>query len=557
LQFRRDEGGNMAILFAFAMVLATMFGAFAVDEGALYLQRRQAQSAVDLASIAAATNTAGAFATARQSLTDAGLIDPKLTDAQLKANANSVQLTVETGVYTPDPTLSVGARFRAGAAPANAVHVGFRTPGALYFAQSWSTSPPIGVDAVASATPTVTFSVGSSLAQLQGGIPNAILNALLGADISLSAVSYNSLLSTKVSIFGFLDALAQELGITVGTYQDVLNASANQGVIAKAIADTLTGADRSAALTLAAALGHNGKVPIAKLFGLGDAAQLDLGTGAASGYLATVSALELLSATGALSDGTHQVDLNLAAGVPGLTSLTMSLAVGEPAQFATWFAMGPGNTVVRTAQVRLRFLAVIAGGPALLNAGVQVPLYLTLAYAEAKVQSATCPGPADQTGTAVIATQPGVAQLTLGNVGDPAFGNFGGAPTITPATLINLILLQVTGSAQANIGQTVPVPLSFSASDITGGVVKRATTSTFTQSLMTSLLGNLSLNVNVLGIGLPSVSAVSAATAKLVAPLGPVLDAAITSSLGALGLTLGDADVEVYGVHCTRAVLVR
>jgi uncharacterized membrane protein len=66
LQFRRDEGGNMAILFAFAMVLATMFGAFAVDEGALYLQRRQAQSAVDLASIAAATNTAGAFATARQ-----------------------------------------------------------------------------------------------------------------------------------------------------------------------------------------------------------------------------------------------------------------------------------------------------------------------------------------------------------------------------------------------------------------------------------------------------------------------------------------------------------
>ena len=554
--FRRDERGNIALLFAVFMALGTLAGALAVDEGALYLQRRTAQSAVDLAAISAASDPADAFALARQALADAGLITSTTSDATLANSSSPTQLSVDAGAYSPDPSLAVAARYQSGTTPANAVHVRFRMPGALYFAQRWGHDPAIGVEAVASTNPIVRFSVGSTLAALSDGVPNAVLNALLGANVSLTAASYNGLLDTHVSLFGFLDALAQELSITAGTYDDVLAASADQGTIARAVADTVTGADRTAALALAQVLGHNGRVPIGSLFNLGDAAGLAIGTGASSGYTASLSALQLLAASGAVSDGTHEVSLNLAASVPGLTSLTMNLAVGEPAQFATWFALGPSGTIARTAQVRVKFVATLAGGPALLGASVRLPLYLEVAYARAGVQSATCPAGGAMTGTAVIAAQPGVASLTIGDVPDPAFSSFAASPTPVPATLINAALLDVTGSGTASIGQTTATPLSFSVADISSGTLHRATTSTFTQSLGTSLLQHMTLGVTAFGLGVTTTS-VGNALASLLAPLTPVLDGLIDSALATLGLTLGNADVEVYGVTCPHPVLVR
>lgn len=548
-----DERGNVAILFAFAMVLSTVIGAFAVDEGALYLQRRSAQSAVDLAAIAAAEDPANAFSIARDSLQQAGLVNASATDDMLEAGTAGGQLNVTAGGYTTDSTVAVASRFVANASSPNAVRVRYSQPGQLYFAQSWAHQPTVGVEAVASAVPSVTFSVGSTLATLQDGIANAVLNALLGSNVNLSAVSYNGLLNARVNLFGFLDALAQELGITAGTYNDVLAASANQGLIAKALADTLTGANAAAAMTLAQSLGHNGNVKIGQLFDLGDFGALDIGTGQSSGYLATLSALEVLTSSAALSDGTHEVALNLAANVPGLTSLTMAVTVGEPQQFASWFGIDSNGGVVRTAQVRLSFVAKLGGGLALLYKTVTVPLYLQVAYAEAKVQSAACPTGGASTGSAVIATLPGVASMSLGLVADPAFSDFSATPTVNPATLINASpLLKVTSSATAAVGNETPTPLSFSADDITGGVVHTASTSDFTQSLTTSLFSSLSLGVNGL-----SLSTVSQALGSLLTPLTPVIDTAASTMLNALGIDLGSADVEVYGVHCTRAVLVQ
>lgn len=555
-RFGADERGSMAIMFGVLIALGTIASALAVDEGSLYLQRRTAQSAVDLASIAAANDPANAFAIVRQHLVDAGLVASSATQISLADPNATTRLVVQTGKYSADSTLAVGQRFQVSNNAINAVRVSFVEPGTLFFARPWAQTQSIGVRATASVSPQVAFSIGSTLVNMSDGIPNAVLNALLGSNVSLSAVSYDALLSTKISLFPFLDALAQELGITAGTYQDVLNASADQGVIAKAMADVLTGTDKTAMTTLAQALGHNGTVPISQLFSLGNAAGLSLDTGASSGYVATLSALQVLSATTALSNGTHQVSLNLAANVPGLVSLTMSLAVGEPAQFASWFSLGPSGSIVHTSQIRMRFVATIGGGLALLNASVRVPLYLAVAYAQAGVQSATCPASGATTGTAVINTQPGVASLTLGDVPDPAFSNFSATPTVTPATLINLLLLKVNASASASIGQTTPTPLSFSAADITSGTVKRATTTTFTQSLMASLLQTLTLTIAPIPLGL-TIGGVTSTLNSLLSPLTPVLDSAINVALAALGVTLGDADVQVYDVTCTSPVLVQ
>jgi len=75
---------------------------------------------------------------------------------------------------------------------------------------------------IASAQPQAAFSVGSRLASLNGGILNALLGGLLGGNISLSVMDYNSLVSADVDVLSFTDALATQLHLTGVSYSDVL-----------------------------------------------------------------------------------------------------------------------------------------------------------------------------------------------------------------------------------------------------------------------------------------------------------------------------------------------
>jgi uncharacterized membrane protein len=553
----RDERANMSILFAAFATLGTVLAAFAVDEGALYLERRQMQSATDLAAIAAAQDPGNGFARARATLADAGLIPAGITDAALASGTGPISLTVETGAYRADPSLAIGRRFTAGASATNAARVEFRQTGTLYFARIWDAPPAIGVAALASTTPNVAFSIGSRLAGLEDGVANTVLNGLLGANVSLSAMSYQGLTNARVNLFSFLDALGQEIGVTAGTYDDLLQARADSGDIARALAEVLDGTDAAAAEVLGQALGHSGKLSLGKLVDLGPAARLALGTGAKAGYLANVSALEMLTASAALTDGSHIVSLGLGLGVPGLTRLDMSLAIGEPQQFAAWFGLGPSGTIVRTAQVRLKFVATLAGSGALLGIGLRLPLYLDVAYGEAGVARAACPAAGAKTGSATIDARPGIARLTVGEVKDADFTGFASDPPVAAAKLVDVPLLAVTASGVADIAAMAPAPLDFSAWEIEDGTVKTVSTTEVAQPLAASLLSHLTLGVDVggLGIGL-STSKIKSLVSGLVTPLGPPLDATIATTLGALGLSLGSADVIVYGVNCGRAVLV-
>ena len=570
-RFAADERGAMAILFAGAMILGAAVCALAIDEGSLYYERRVMQSAVDLAALQAARDPSGAQAIARAAMAEAGLItgnEPGLGSAQ-----SAQHLIVEAGQYTPDPSQPAAQRFKPGLTPYNAVRVRYQEPGQLYFARFWGRQPLMGVEAVATTTPEVAFSVGSRLLSLKGGVANVLLNGLLGTDVSISAASYNGLLGAKVSVFAFMDALAGELHIAAGTYADVLRAKANHGVIARALAATLGGTEKAAMQTIAAAAGHNGQVEIGKLFNLGRYADLAIGTGDAS-LFTKVSALEVLSASAALSDGTHQVAVNAGINVPGLAGATVKLAVGEPPQGGSWYAIGPAGTIVRTAQVRLKVnadlsldilnLGLVASLLSLLGIqhvfDVNVPVYVEVANAEATAVSATCPTGNASMGTAVIAVRPGVARVVLGEVSDAAMANFGAFPNVADAKLINVLgLLTATGKAHVQVAQVQPKLLSFSTSDISSGTVKSASTTAITQSLMSSLLGTLTLDVKVLGLlgGVLSEALATTGLLNLLTPLGAALDPVLAGLLNALGIKVGEADVQVYGVRCAPPVLAR
>ncbi|MCR6670972.1 TadG family pilus assembly protein [Devosia ginsengisoli] len=545
-----DTRGNMAVLFAMGFAISAVVSAVAVDGAALYHERRMIQNGVDLAALAAAGNPAEATALAQASLVEAGLLP----------EGSSAGLTVTTGHYDPNPTIGPADRFTPGRAPLNAVAVRLQRRGALYFARGWAEPPELGAMAIASVTPQVSFSLGSRLASLNGGIANGVLNTLLGTNVALDVMDYRNLLGAKVDAFAFLDALAGQLGVTVGTYDDLLALEADHGRLAGALASLLTGVEHTAMLKLAGSAGHNGSVPLAKLFDLGPLGGLAIGSGSGEGLFAAISALDLLTASAGLGDGDRQVALALSAGIPGLVGIDAQLAIGEPPQGGAWFAIGGVGSVVRTAQLRLRVVAEILGSGALVGAPIRLPLYLEMAQAEAVVGAASCPSGAGGKGSATILTRPGVLRLMIGEVDAVRFGDFNTTPVVAPAKLaevklLGITVLKVLASSLVEIAQTTPVALGFSSSDIAGGVVRTARTTTMVSSLTGSLLGNMVFDVPVLGLGL-NLTGLTGLLNTILAPLTPVLDLTLARLLEPLGLSLGEADVLVYGVRCSHPVLV-
>ncbi|HWV19617.1 MAG TPA: TadG family pilus assembly protein [Devosia sp.] len=539
--FLRDGSGNMALLFAAAFSLSGLIGAIAVDAAALYHERRVIQSSVDLAAISAARNPSRAKEIAADVLARAGFAD-------------QAGLVVTIGRFEADATRAPADRFVPNSVPANAVKVQFERPGTLYFASSFTQAPMVGATGLATVTPEVSFSLGSRVASLNGGIANALLGALLGTTVNLSVLDYNNLAAARVDALSFLDALAFKMGITAGTYNDLLAAKVYAGDIAAALAGLVNGTEKTALTTLTKA-GKGNRVPLGKLFDLGHFGSLALGSAGAA-LNARISVLEVLSAAAALADGERQAALSLGGNLPGIAALTVELSVGEPPQGGGWFAIGPVDKVVRTAQVRLRIEAQFLGGLVLQSALVRLPLWLDLAPAEARVAAVSCPDRANPNGTADIAVLPGALELAIGKVTNAQMRNFGAALPVTPVRILDALLLDISASARVKVAQTTPVLLKFSSGDIGAAQLKTAKTTTLVTSLGQSLLGDLTLDISILGLGLSPLNVIANALKTLIAPIAAPLDSIVNTLLTALGLGIGEADVRVYGVRCLTPVLV-
>jgi uncharacterized membrane protein len=548
--FGADASGNIAILFAVAFAVAAVLAAVAVDAASLYHERRMVQNGVDMAALSAASDTGKAASIAQSSLIEAGLLAPASTEG----------LTVTTGHYNPDPNVPVDERFKPGQPPLNAVHVHFERQGQLHFARGWAPSPTIGASAIATVTPEVSFSLGSRLASLNGGIANSLLNALLGTNLSLSVMDYNGLLNAQVDVLQFLDAVAIKLNLTAGTYNDLLATQVDGGIVASVLETLLNGVARTAVSKLASSVGNGGTVDLGKLLQLGPLADLEIGTAGGQNLFTTVSVLDLLAASVGLGAGPNQVSLALATGLPGLLSLDASLAIGEPPQGGGWYAVGPTGTVVRTAQTRLKLVADVLGSGALLGIPIRLPLYVELGHSEAIVGAASCPTGTNASGSATILTRPGAARVILGEISDATFGAFNTTPVVSRAKLVEVTLLGATilaveASSIIEIAQSTPVPLSFSSAEIAARTVKTAATKTPISSLTNSLLSNLQLHVPILGLGL-NLTGLTLLLKAIISPLAPILDLVVNQLTRAIGVGLGEADVRVYGVRCTHPVLV-
>ncbi|SEH71429.1 Uncharacterized membrane protein [Tardiphaga sp. OK245] len=545
-RFRADQRGNIAIMSAGGMILAVCCAALGVDIGTIAADRRKTQAATDLAAIVAASNLSNATNAAKAAVTSNNY-------------PASALVGVELGTYTTNSAVAAQSRFVTPATgTANAARVSLQTATPLYFSHFFTGSNNFTIKTTATATTTAiaSFSIGSRLASLNGGLLNSVLGSMLGTTLSLSVMDYNALLGARIDAFTFLSALATRVGLTGVTYDTLLNSNIKIGdVLAAALSAQQTTNGSGTATTALSTISQASasvttKIAPGKLIDAGPYANLIVGVKPKDGV--SISLYDLLQATAGIANGTNQIATSVNLGLPGIASASLTATIGTRPQGSGWIAVGTQGVSVHTAQTRvLLSIQLIGSGSASL---VNLPVYVEVASGTATLNKVSCGYPNVNTSSVTLGVTPGIVDAWIGNVTVADLNNAATKPNPGPAPLVNLLGIPiVTAKAHAGMGNTTPVSVNFSYSDITSQTKKTVNTTNFTSSLTGSLLGDL--NISVLGLGL-AIPGLGGLVTSIISGATSSIDQLLAATLASLGVGIGQADVWVSGIRCDGAVLV-
>jgi uncharacterized membrane protein len=547
-RFARNERGAVSIMAAASSTVIIACGAVAIDLGSIFVQSRQLQGIADLAALAAARD-----------------LDNAQQAAEATAAANGwdgpLTVTVTKGGYAASAQVAPASRFTPNAASPNAVRVKVSGKAHLFFGQVILGEDSTDIDRTATAARAelASFSLGSRLASLNGGVANALLTQLTGSSVSLSVMDYNALADADVDLLEYLDALKVDADLTAATYDEVLSSNVSTGQALTVLSTLLDdkGEDVAAAAVkkIAVAAGDATPAELDKLIDLGPYAAQDHVAGA-SGAGVALSALDLSNATLLVAGGGRQVQLDLGTSVPGLADVDAWLAIGERPNNSAWLTVASdGSSTIRTAQTRLYVeTKLLTGGLLGALAQIKLPLYVEAASAEAKLQSMNCGA-----NSAVLSVKPSLGDVWIGEIDKTKLNDFKTKITPTSAVLADVLnLITAKTSAHAQLGGQTWHSVSFSKADIAAGTVKTVSTTDTVTALTSSLVKDLGVEVKVLGL-LKLVISDSAATkviGGLLTAAAPSLDGVLNSLTSLLGVRLGEADVRVNGLRCREAALV-
>lgn len=553
-KFLRDERGSIAIMAAAFAICGVGALAVGVDVASVFVERRRAQSAVDLAAIAAARDPDKALAAAIATVNDNGV-----------AGVRDVRIT--KGSYVANPSTPANQRFVPNGTPVNAVMVELDSRAQAYFGKGFlpDGTMDVATRATAVSTAQAAFTVGSRLLSLDGGILNAVLSGLLGGNVSLTVMDYNALAGYNIDLFKFSNALGTSVVGQAATYEQLAASKVSVGQILDAMISVAQANQGGAQVDFALKQlknysdANNVKLYVSKLFDFGQSASLSMGQGAAA-LKAKATALSLVQAVAEVANGTNQVDITSNLAIPGLLSAQLGITIGERPQSSPWIRFGAKDVEVYTAQTRVRLIAQVGGTGLLSAVTLRLPIYMDIAAARARLADVSCGANPLNDMRVTLAVRPSVVNAWIAEpVSAAGWKTLGSPPSMANATIANVAgLITATGKANAEITNMSDANVVFRYADISSLVAKNVKTSDFTQSLTASLLGNLTLTVSAAGLlSLTPTSVLSALIRSTLAPVAPAIDGALNSVLKTLGIGLGEADVWVNGVRCDGAALVR
>lgn len=535
-----DRRGNVTMIFAGGFVMLAGSAAFAVDTGSLYLEKRRLQGVADAAALSAA-NSQAADAAARQTM------------AANQAGDASIE-RLERGTYSADSTVAPSARFTASGSDGNAIRLTMGRDVPLFFGKFLTGRPTarVSVTATAARVDLASFSIGSRLASVSGGLPGQLLSGLAGTDLNLNVMDAQGLVSADVDLLAFIDALRTQANLQGLTFGETLATDVSLPKALSALAAATGSSSAQSALRGISARVPPVTVQLSKLIDLGPLSG-ETKTDPSRPIKADSYALvrEMLQT----ATGKRQVDLDLAAAVPGLLSTKVSLAIGERPAQSPWLAVAKDRSVkVRTAQTRLYVDTKVGGSGLLGAASIHLPLFVELAKAEASLRSISCPTPSTATVGLDVTTSAG--QVAIGDVDTAALGNFNTAITPRRTSLVKVLLLaEVTGQSNVNLGGAGAQQVMFTAQEIAAGKTHTVSTNDIAAGVAASLVRDMDLQVNALGIGI-NLSLLTATVGTVLQGAAAPYDSLLGDLTGLLGVSVGQADVRVNGLRCGKPILV-
>ncbi|WP_272148334.1 pilus assembly protein TadG-related protein [Burkholderia cepacia] len=463
------QRGSIAIMASIWLAVAVIVLS-GIDIGRFYSERRHMQAAADLAALSSVMKVS-----ADTSCTAAKLAAQQVANPSANSVPANATVSVTCGVWTAPQSSGGAALFTptagdplngqcgglsAGSASgqsANAVCVSVSEPVTGFF-RSGTT---ISASALAKSTPTDTFTLTTSLATLNGGLANQLLQTLTGSPnaLSLSAVDYQGLAQVNLKLAGIL------ANLPVGSNTAVLNGTVTLGQLANAVVQAATqqsplGANLNVLNAIVVAL-CSGSVCGGPQIALNQLVSAAVANGS-SAVDASVNALGLLSTALQVANGTNAVAIPsitvqtptaLAPLLNATVSGSVSLA-GTPPSTASG-PPGPSNcgtsdclTNTSTAQgnvfldTSISLLSTCSNGSLVFPGGtcpsgkatpltaVRLPITAYVAPAKAGLASVTCS--ANGTKSATVNVQTGVVAVYLGGTANTPI-NLNAPTTYTPS----------------------------------------------------------------------------------------------------------------------------
>lgn len=382
MRFLKDNSGAAAPLMASGIAGGALLLVLTLTQVLDHLHKRELQAAADLVALIAVRDSDYSLARARAVLSDQGF-DPALFD-----------ISVKPGLYQPDPARAPAERFTPDAGPFNAAHVELRSARPARLRQDeprWRAR----AEATAARQDRVSFAIASRLVRLEGGYSGAVLAALTGYSGQITVMDYRSLADARISVPGFLDALALEAGLTAASYDTLLESRVKLGEALFA-AHRAMGSDAPAILDVLSRQSAHANRQVR----VGDILALQPGTGR-TGLVsgADMGLADIVMASALAAQGGRQVGVAVNAPLASL-----SLGVGQPPQSASVYGAGLEGAEAHTRQLGLD----VSVGAGLGRVNVQIED----ATARARLISLTCH--ADGRAEARFAVQTSPARARIG-----------------------------------------------------------------------------------------------------------------------------------------------
>lgn len=359
LRSRHSQQGAVLIMTAGFMLLAVLCLALVVDTGRLYVEKRKLQRVADMAAIEAMsrdgacnTGTALTFATqsaARNDFVVGGTNTLTTTCGQISTSGG-----LRTVAATPFGGVDNAIQVVAGREVAASM-----IAGGIFGGKITLSAAAVATKGVPLASLTLRTTV-ATVDSTKGALLNSVFGGLLGGAVNLSALGWNGLISTQLSLLDFLDQLKVDLGLVAGGYTEVLSLSLTMGQIIDATSTVLERDSNTAAFTLTALSALKvGALVNPVTVQLADIINLQTATSYAGADLG-VNVFDLMQGSVQLANGSNALVADVPITLPGFVGTNISTRVIEPPQLssvgnpalAKADPLGLNKIYVRSAQVR-------------------------------------------------------------------------------------------------------------------------------------------------------------------------------------------------------------